>query len=367
MTDTDLIFHRKGSLGFVTLNRPAALNALSLDIVRRFDPQLRAWAVDPTVEAVVVQGAGDKAFCAGGDLKMLYQAGRDAAGGLGSAPAIREFFYRQYSLNRLIKRYPKPYIALMDGIVMGGGTGVCQHGSHRIGTERTLFAMPETAVGIFPDVGATYFLPRCPGGLGMFLGLTGARLKAADCLHAGLIDAHVPFASLDGLIDDLANLKAQGGALPTAIAAVIEWHAAFPGTPPLQAHRRAIDRCFGLERLEDIFAGLDAEGTEWAAGVLNTLRRMSPTSLAVAHEAMRRGADLEFEDCMVMEYRLSQALIAGPDFYEGVRAILVDRDNNPRWNPASVEAVAAAGVDRYFQPPPHDDLRFTDHNRPSEK
>lgn len=354
MTDAEILFTRKGLLGLVTLNRPKALNALTLGMIRRLHSQLRAWAADPEVKAVVVQGAGEKAFCAGGDVMKLYQTGKDAPERLGNAPAVQEFFREEYVLNRLIKRYPKPYVALMDGVTMGGGVGLSEHGSHRIGTERLLYAMPETAIGIFPDVGGSYFLPRCPGKLGLFLGLTGERLKASDCLYAGLIDAYVPSAKLDALVEDLAAM-ADGHAV---VSSTIARHADAPDKPPLAVHRAAIDRCFGHGSLEAILAALEAENTEWADGVRATLLAMAPTSLKVTQEAIRRGAGLEFEDCMTMEYRLSQALLAAPNFYEGVRALLVDKDRSPHWQPATVEDVSDAEVERYFQPPPHGDLLF---------
>ncbi|HYG85202.1 MAG TPA: enoyl-CoA hydratase/isomerase family protein [Azospirillum sp.] len=355
MTDAEILFDHKGSLGLVTLNRPKALNALTLDMIRQLDPQLRRWADDPEVKAVVVQGAGDKAFCAGGDVMKLYLAGKDDKEGRSHNPTIREFFREEYVLNRLIKRYPKPYIALMDGVTMGGGVGISEPGSHRIGTERTLYAMPETAIGIFPDVGGTYFLPRYPGQLGPFLGLTGERLKAADCLYAGIIDAYVPSAKLEALVEDLA--LSDGSA--DAVQAAIDRHAEFPGEAPLAAHRDAIDHCFGHDRMEDILAALAADGSEWAAGIRAVLVKMSPVSLKVTLAAIRRGAKLDFEDCMVQEYRLSQSMLGDDNFYEGIRSVLVDKDRNPRWKPDTLEAVSDAEVERHFKPPAHGDLRFT--------
>jgi enoyl-CoA hydratase len=354
MTDAEILFDRKGSLGLVTLNRPKALNALTLDMIKLFDPQLRRWAADPEVKAVVVRGAGDKAFCAGGDVMKLYLAGKDDKEGRGSIPIIQEFFREEYILNRLIKRYPKPYVALMDGVTMGGGVGISEPGSHRVGTERTLYAMPETAIGIFPDVGGTYFLPRQPGQLGPFLGLTGERLKAADLLYAGVIDAYVPSAKLDALVEGLARTDGSHDSVSATIAA----HAESPGDAPLAAHRAVIDRCFGHDRVEAILADLSAEGTEWASGIKETLQKMSPVSLKVTLAAIRRGAKLDFEDCMVQEYRLSQSMLGDDNFYEGIRSVLVDKDRNPRWTPDSVEAVSDAEVERHFQAPPHGDLRF---------
>ncbi len=356
MTDSEILFDRKGSLGLVTLNRPKALNALTLDMIRQFDPQLRRWASDDGVKAIVVQGVGDKAFCAGGDVLKLYLAGKDDKEGRSSNPVIQAFFREEYVLNRLIKRYPKPYIALMNGVTMGGGVGISEPGSHRIGTERTLYAMPETAIGFFPDVGGTYFLPRYPGQIGAFLGLTGERLKSADCLYANIIDACVPSAQLPALVDELA--LSDGSA--EAIQAVIDRHAESPGEAPLAAWRPIIDRCFGFDRMEDILAALAAEESAWAAGVRATLAKMSPISMKVTLAAIRRGAKHDFEGCMVQEYQLSQSMLVNDDFYEGIRSVLVDKDRNPRWSPDRLEAVSDAQVERHFTPPSQGDLRFTD-------
>ena len=349
----EILFERRGSIGIVTLNRPKALNALTLGMIRRMDPQMRAWAADPEVKAVVVQGAGEKAFCAGGDVVSLYEAGKAARAGQGDGSAIRAFFSEEYVLNRLIKNYPKPYVALIDGISMGGGVGLSEHGSHRVVTERTMFAMPETGIGLYPDVGGTYFLPRLPGQVGTWLGLTGDRLKAADMLHIGAADAYVPSAKLDSLIAALAD----GVAADEAIAR----HKEQLGDAPLAAHRDAIDRCYAHDTVEAILAALDAEGTEWAAAQAATLKRVSPTSLKITLEAIRRGGTLDFDGCMKQELRLSLAcLLAGHDFYEGIRAVLVDKDKNPRWNPADLAGVSRADVERHFAEAPGGDLEFKD-------
>lgn len=353
MTDAaDILFERRGSIGLVTLNRPKALNALTLGMIRQFDPQLREWAADPSIKAVVVQGAGEKAFCAGGDVVSLYEAGKAARDGRGDGSSIRAFFSEEYVLNRLIKNLAKPYVALIDGISMGGGVGLSEHGTHRVVTERTLFAMPETGIGLYPDVGGTYFLPRLPGQVGTWLGLTGDRLKAADMLAVNAADAFVPSARLEALVADLA----EGVPADEAIAR----HKDSAGDPPVAALREAIDRCYGHDTVEAIVAALEAEGTEWAAGQIATLKRVSPTSLKVTLEAIRRGGTLDFDACMVQELRLSLAFLAGHDFYEGIRAALVDKDKNPRWNPATLAEVAAADVDRHFAVPAGGDLQFHD-------
>lgn len=353
MSDSaEILFERRGSIGLVTLNRPKALNALTLGMIRLFDPQLRAWAADPDIKAIVVQGAGEKAFCAGGDVVNLYETGKAAKAGQGDGASIRAFFSEEYVLNRLIHNCPKPYVALIDGISMGGGVGLSEHGSHRIVTERTMFAMPETGIGLYPDVGGTYFLPRLPGQVGVWLGLTGDRMKAADMLAVGAADAFVPSAKLDALIADLAD----GVPADEAVAR----HREEAGDAPVAAIRDAVDRCYAHDSVEAIVAALEAEGTEWAATQLATLKRVSPTSLKVTLEALRRGARLDFDGCMIQELRLSLAFLARHDFYEGIRAALVDKDRNPRWSPATLAEVKAGDVDGYFAEPVGGDLNFTD-------
>jgi len=348
----EILFERRGAIGLVTLNRPKALNALTLGMIRLFDPQLRAWNADPQVKAVVIQGAGEKAFCAGGDVVSLYEAGKAAREGRGDGAEVRAFFSGEYVLNRLIKRLSKPYIALIDGISMGGGVGLSVHGTHRIVTERTLFAMPETGIGLYPDVGGTYFLPRLPGQVGTWLGLTGDRLKAADLLAIGAADAFLPSAGIEALVADLA-----AGTPPDAAVAKAKGPA---GDATVAANRAAIDRCYAFDTVEAIVKALEAEGTEWAAGQLATLRRVSPTSLKVTLAAIRRGGKLDFDACMVQELRLSLACLAGDDFYEGIRAALVDKDKSPKWKPAALADVGPSDVERHFAEPAGGDLVFKD-------
>ncbi|WP_372399008.1 enoyl-CoA hydratase/isomerase family protein [Azospirillum sp. HJ39] len=348
----EILFERRGAIGLVTLNRPKALNALTLGMIRLFDPQLRAWDADPEVKAVVIRGAGEKAFCAGGDVVSLYEAGKAAKEGRGDSVPVRAFFSEEYVLNRLIKRLSKPYVALIDGISMGGGVGLSVHGTHRIVTERTLFAMPETGIGLYPDVGGTYFLPRLPGQVGIWLGLTGDRLKAADLIAIGAADAFVPSGRIDALIDDLA----AGVPADDAVAA----HRGEAGETTVAAIRAAVDRCYAFDAIEPIVKALEAESSEWAAGQLATLRRVSPTSLKVTLAALRRGGKLDFEACMVQELRLSLACLAGDDFYEGIRAALVDKDRNPKWKPAGLADVGPSDVERHFAEPAGGDLVFRD-------
>ncbi|WP_207478970.1 enoyl-CoA hydratase/isomerase family protein [Arenibaculum pallidiluteum] len=356
MTD-EILFERRGALGLVTLNRPKALNALNLAMIRAFSPRLRAWAEDPAVRAVVVRGAGDRAFCAGGDVLAVWEDGMAARrGGDGAGALTRDFFREEYLLNHCIHHFPKPYVAVIDGITMGGGVGLSVHGSHRIATERTLFAMPETGIGLFPDVGGSWFLPRCPGRIGTYLALTGARLGAADLLHTGIATAYLPSEGVEALLADLEGAELGGGA--PAIDVVVARHRGDPGPAAIAENRAAIDRCFGFEGIEEIIDALQREGTDWAKVTLTVLSQMSPTSLKVTLRQLRIGAGMGFDDAMRMEYRLSQACMRGHDFYEGIRAVLVDKDKTPKWQPATLEAVDDALVESHFAPLGERDLSF---------
>jgi len=359
MTD-EILLERHGPLAVVTLNRPKALNALTLPMIRAFDPALKAWAHDPDVKAVVVRGAGDRAFCAGGDVRAAWEAGKAAKEGRGDGALTADFFREEYVLNRRIHRFPKPYIALLDGITMGGGVGLSVHGSQRIVTQKTLFAMPETGIGLFPDVGGSHFLSRMPGQLGAFLALTGARLHAADTLYTGVGTHHVPSEALDTLVAELERELAAADAPGAAVQTVVSRHAVPAGEAPLAAHRAAIDRCFAFDRVEDIVAALEREGGEWAEAQLKALVHLSPTSLKISLAEVRRGAKLDFDACMAMEYRMSQACMAGHDFYEGIRAVLVDKDRNPKWKPATLAEVGDDLVEAHFKTLGDRELVFAD-------
>ncbi|MBP7340400.1 enoyl-CoA hydratase/isomerase family protein [Niveispirillum sp.] len=346
----DVICTVRGAIGHILLNRPKALNALTLGMVEVMAPALEAWGLDPAIKAVVIRGAGDRAFCAGGDVRAVWDAGWERRRGEGDGALTAAFFGGEYRLNRQIKRFPKPYVALMDGITMGGGVGLSVHGSHRVVTEKTLLAMPETGIGLFPDVGGTYFLPRVPGKMGLYLGLTGARVHAADLLYTGIGTHHVTSSSLDTIEAALAEGQ--------DVDAVLAAHAVPAGEAPLAALRTAIDAAFEADDVEGIVAGLISQGTPWADKVAETILSMSPTSLKVTFEQLRRGAELEFDDCMRLEFRMTQAVMDGNDFYEGIRAVLVDKDKSPKWNPAKLADVSAADVARYFAVPPGGDLVF---------
>jgi enoyl-CoA hydratase len=342
MTD-EVLFETRGSLGLITLNRPGALNALNRPMCLAIHRQLGAWRDDAAVEAVAIRGTGDRAFCAGGDVVGLYNAGKS-----GSAE-WEGFFHDEYRMNHAIATYPKPYVALLDGITMGGGVGLSIHAPYRVATERLLFAMPETGIGLIPDVGGTHALPRLPGELGAYLGLTGARLKAADCVYAGIATHHTPSEQIDALIGALA----EGG----NVEQVLGDFACDTDEPPLEANRAAIDRHFTGDSVEGIIASLDG-GDEWAGAQAATLRKMSPTSCKLTLRALREGAALDIAGALRNEYRIVCAIKSGHDFFEGVRAQLVDKDRNPKWQPPTLAEVSDAEVDRYFQVPGGGDLRF---------
>jgi enoyl-CoA hydratase len=346
----DIRFDRRGALAVVTLDRQQALNALTLAMAEQLDRRLIAWACDPAIAAVVIRGAGGRAFCAGGDIRALFEAGKRRD------PYVASFYRAEYRLNHRIATYAKPYVALIDGIVMGGGVGLSIHGSHRIVTERCQFAMPETGIGFFPDVGGSWFLPRCPGALGTYLGLTGARIAAADLLYCGLATHHLRSGDIGSLIGDLEG-AAWSGDPGDVVAGVLARYRADPGAAALAQHRAEIDRCFAADSVDGILSRLDAEATSWARDTAAVLRRKSPTSLKVALGQLRRGAQLEdFGAAMRMEYRLSQRFMAAPDFYEGVRAAVIDKDQMPRWQPASLAEVSDEVVARYFAPLDEPDL-----------
>ncbi len=346
----DILFARRGAMAEITLNRPAALNSLTLAMMQALDPRLDEWEADRDVGAVVIRGAGGRAFCAGGDIRALYGSRESGE------RTYRAAFYREeYSQNRRIFRFAKPYVALIDGIVMGGGVGLSVHGSHRVASERTLFAMPETGIGLFPDVGATYVLPRLAGELGMYLGLTGARLKAADCLYAGIATHYAPSAKFPAIADALA--AADLGQGRAAVSAVLASFAEDPGTAPLSEARAAIDRCFAGKSVEAILEALAREGTALAKDTAAILAQKSPTSLKLTFRALRLGRGLTFEEAMIMEYRLCQYCMDGHEFFEGVRAVIVDKDGAPKWRPPTLAGVEEAELARAFAPRA-DDLSF---------
>ena len=332
-TEDTIATTRDGRIGRILLNRPRALNALDLSMIRACAAILETWREDPHVDAVVIEGAGDRAFCAGGDIRAL----RDGQIS-GDRASVDQFFAEEYALNLTIASYPKPYIALIDGICMGGGIGMSVHAPYRVATEHAGFAMPETAIGFFPDIGATYLLPRLPGDLGLYLGLTGLRVTGADAVHAGLATHFTPRARLV----DLSAALARDG-----VAALATYNETLPPFS-LAAHRAAIDHCFSAPTVSDIVTRLEAAGADWADAALKALRHVSPSALHFTLRALRRGRDLTLKQALDAEFALTRTTMAYPDFAEGVRAMVVDKDRKPAWQPAKIEDVDPAKIDALF-------------------
>jgi enoyl-CoA hydratase len=350
----EILVEQCGPFRLVTLNRPAALNALSLEMCRALDAGLAEWEADPAVQAVILRGAGDKAYCAGGDVRFVYEAGPAGAESVSAA-----FFRTEYRLNRRLHRFPKPCIALIDGIAMGGGLGVSVHGSHRIATERAVLAMPEAAIGLIPDIGATWFLDRCPGRIGRFLGLTGTRLGAADALYCGLATHFVPAARILDLTEALTRLPLRAEDREARIETCLaDFTAPAGGTSPLAEIHGGIDRCFAPDSIEAILAALEAESADWAAVARERMAEASPTSLKLILRQSIRGKGCDIETALCLEYRVIAHLLHRPDFYEGIRALLIDKDRSPRWHPASLAEVTEAEVEACYEPLREGELRF---------
>lgn len=348
MSDNEVNFEQKGAVGFIILNRPDALNALSVDMCSQIDGQLTNWQSDDSIKAVIIKGSGGKAFCAGGDVRVIVEQGWE------NNMAARQFFSTEYKMNARIFHFPKPFIALLDGITMGGGAGISVHGSHRIVTDKTLFAMPESAIGLIPDVGGSYFLSRLPGALGAYLGLTGAHLKGADILYTQIGTAYMNSQNLDGLEKALID---ENISCHNDVDNIIAKFAEDPGAAPLDEYRDLIDAAFGENTIEDIFEHLADIDHDWARQTLAVCKKMSPLSLKVIVEQLACGSKLEFDDCMMMEYRIVCALSSyGSDFYEGVRAVLIDKDHNPKWLPATLGDVSNEMVMAHFEMPTTGDL-----------
>jgi enoyl-CoA hydratase len=340
LSEPEILFERRGAAGLVTLNRPKALNAVTHGMVLALRAQLDDWANDPAVTRVVIAGAGERAFSAGGDIRAIYDLGI-----AGRYDDEMQFWRDEYPLNAAIKSFRKPYVALIDGIVMGGGVGVSVHGSHRVAGDRYQFAMPEVGIGFFPDVGATWFLPRMPGELGTFCALTGERFNGADAVAAGLATHRIPSARFPALIEGLSGT--------VSVDAVLSAFSEPAGEGPIAARRSAIDRLFVGNSVEDILVALTREtgaDAEWAQKTAATIRTKSPLSLKLALAQVRHGRAYDFETCMRAELRIVSRVIHGHDFYEGVRAVIVDKDNKPRWQPATLHQVSDAEVERHFAP-----------------
>lgn len=333
---SDVLTRIEGRVGRITLNRPQALHALTTDMCQAMTEVLLAWRADPAVELVLMDHAGERGFCAGGDIRML------AESGAGDGKAAREFFFIEYRLNHLLFEYPKPVAVIMDGITMGGGVGLAMPARYRVATEKTTFAMPETGIGLFPDVGGGWFLPRMPGHIGLWLALTGARIKAADCELVGVATDFVESVKI-------ADLKAAILADPAAIETILTEYEGDAGRPPLAQHQDEIDKIFALDSLEAILAALTASGSDWANEQLKALATKSPQTMKVALRQLQLGGRAKtFAENMAMEYRIGARVVQRHDFLEGVRAVIVEKDHAPRWNPPTPEGVSETMLDAIF-------------------
>ena len=340
-SEPDLIVRRDGAAGIIRLNRPKAINAMTFEMSIGIDKALDQFEADPSVGLVLLEGAGERGLCAGGDIRGLYESSR-AGGDLG-----KRFWRQEYIMNARIARFPKPYVAFMDGLVMGCGVGLSAHGSHRVVTEKTKLAMPEVGLGFFPDVGGTWLLSRSPGEVGTYFGLTGQTMNGPDAIYARFADAVVPSSKLADLREALINLPA--GVNSAELKAAIDRFATGETSGPVAAIQSQIDRWFTHDRMGDIVADLKRDGSELALATLKTLNEKSPRGMVVALKLLRLArVSSSLEECLVREYRAALEVFASDDFREGVRAAVIDKDRNPRWSPPGIEDVTPAMVARYF-------------------
>ncbi|MBD8100446.1 enoyl-CoA hydratase/isomerase family protein [Pseudomonas fluorescens] len=337
----------RNHIGYLTLNRPAGLNAITLDMVRRMTTRLQAWAADPLVYAVVLRGSGDKAFCAGGDIRSLYDSFK------GGDTLHEDFFVEEYALDLALHQYPKPVLALMDGFVLGGGMGLVQGADLRVVTERSRLAMPEVAIGYFPDVGGSYFLPRIPGELGIYLGVTGVQIRAADALYCGLADWYLDSARLTELAQKLDSLQWHDSPLKDLQGVLAQLAVQQLPDPPLAALRPAIDHFFALPDVPSIVEQLQqvtvADSHDWGLATADLMQTRSPLAMAVTLQMLRRGRHLPLEQCFALELHLDRQWFARGDLIEGVRALIIDKDKKPQWNPPTVHELDASHVASFFR------------------
>lgn len=349
MTAADIIFSvmpgQGGNVGKIYLNRPESLNALTLTMVIAIKEQLKQWEQDHTIKAVIIAGAGERAFCAGGDIRSFYNLvakGNDPG-------AVHRFFQHEYTMNEAIFRFPKPYIAFLDGVTMGGGVGVSLHGSHSIATERLLWAMPETGIGFFPDIGAGYHLARLSGNVGEYLALTGDRLPASDAFHLHLVKAIVHSASLQDLEQQICATDFGPLDLSAVTRIITPFHQHRLENPQgLALNLPIIANCFSQDSVEAIITALQTTNNPWCEGVIKTLLTKSPTSLKVTLEHIRRCRQYNFQQVIAEDLQLSQHFLTAADFMEGIRAAVIDKDHHPHWQPASLREVEQANVQAYF-------------------
>jgi len=351
VTEGDLIARREGAAGIIRLNRPKAINAMTLEMSEGIDRALDQFEADQAVAVVVLEGAGERGLCAGGDIRGLYESSC-AGGDLGA-----RFWRQEYIMNARIGRYPKPYVAFMDGLVMGGGVGLSGHSSNRIVTERTKLAMPEVGLGFFPDVGGTWLLSRSPGEIGTYFGLTGQTMNGPDAIHARFADAVVPSAKWPELREALT--KVRPGATSGEIGTLIDGFATGETAGPVAAKEAQIDKWFAHDRMEDIVAALKQDGSELAQATLKTLGEKSPRGMVVTLKLLRLARKARtLEECLVREYRAALEVFRSDDFREGVRAAVIDKDRNPKWSPPRIEDVTPAMIAPYFAEIGADELKF---------
>ena len=349
--EPELIVRREGSAGIIRLNRPKAINAMTLEMSMGIDEALDQFEADPAVSVVLLEGAGERGLCAGGDIRGLYDSSR-AGGDLG-----KRFWRQEYVMNARIAKYPKPYVAFMDGLVMGGGVGLSAHSSHRVVTERTKLAMPEVGLGFFPDVGGTWLLSRSPGELGTYFGLTGQTMNGPDAIHARFADVVVPSEKLPALREVLTKIRP--GTMSREVKALIDGFATGETSGPVAAKQSAIDAWFGHDRMEDIVAALKQDGSELAQATLKALADKSPRGMVVTLKLLRLArTSSALEECLVREYRAALEVFRSDDFREGVRAAVIDKDRNPRWSPPRIEDVTPAIIAPYFAEIGADELTF---------
>jgi enoyl-CoA hydratase len=349
--EPDLIARREGSVGVIRLNRPKAINAVTLEMFRDIDKALDQFEADPDVAVILLEGAGERGLCAGGDIRALYESSK-VRGDLGKI-----LWREEYILNARIAKFPKPYVAFMDGIVMGGGVGLSAHSPHRVVTERTKLAMPEVGLGFFPDVGGTWLLSRSPGEIGTYFGLTGQTMNGPDAVYSGFADTVVPSGKLAALREALTGLRAA--ATSGDVKAVMGEFATGERSGPMAAIRPQLDRWFAHDRMQEIVAALKRDGSELAESTLQTLNEKSPRGMVVTLKLLRLArASSSLEQCLVREYRAALEVFASDDFREGVRAAVIDKDRNPRWSPPRIEDVTSAMIARYFAEIGGDELVF---------
>ncbi|SEM69514.1 enoyl-CoA hydratase/isomerase family protein [Bradyrhizobium sp. OK095] len=347
----DLIVRREGAAGVIRLNRPKALNAMTLEMSIGIDAALDRFETDPEVAVIVLEGAGERGLCAGGDIRGLWESSREG-GDLGA-----RFWRQEYIMNARIARYPKPYVAFMDGLVMGGGVGLSGHASHRIVTDRTKLAMPEVGLGFFPDVGGTWLLSRSPGEIGTYFGLTGQTMNGPDAIHAKFADAVVPAAKWPELREALT--KVRSGATAADVSKLINSFATGDAAGPVAEKEPMIDALFGFDRMEDIFAALKRDGSEFALATLKTLNEKSPRGMVVTLKLLRLARTASsLEECLVREYRAALEVFRSDDFREGVRAAVIDKDRNPTFSPPRIEDVTPAMLAPYLAEIGADELKF---------